>query len=218
MIPIDPHLYALYLVAAGVLILIPGPDTLLVLSRSLFQGRAAGLVATAGITVGNTVHATLAALGVSAIFATSPVLFDGLKLAGAAYLAVIGAQSLLAAWRSLRSREEVELSRRGNGSLGGVFLQALATNLMNIKVILFYLAFVPQFVSPALGAAGSQTLVLGITLAVASAIYLAALASAASGAAAHLLRRRSFRIALDAIAGILFLGFALRLVATARRL
>src|SRR5689334_7307559 len=100
--PIAAHLFRLYLVAAVVLVLIPGPDSLLVLGRSLFEGRRAGWVTATGIATGNVVQANLAAAGVSALIAAWPALFAALRLAGAGYLAWLGVRSLHAAGRGWR--------------------------------------------------------------------------------------------------------------------
>ena len=161
--PLDGHLFQLYLIAAVILVLIPGPDTLLVLSRSLAEGRAAGLISTVGITLGNVVQAGLAAAGVSALIAATPWLFDTFRLAGAAYLAWLGLQALLGAVRSWRAGAGLVLpANPGDGGAGRrTFFRALMTNLLNAKVILFYLAFVPQFVSPAAGSVAPEAAAIG---------------------------------------------------------
>ncbi len=219
MLPLDPHLFQLYLVAAAVLVLIPGPDTLLVLGRSLFEGRRAGWVTAMGTMTGNVLHAALAAAGVSALVAASPALFDGLRLAGAAYLAWLGLKSLREARRAWRS---------GDGDAAAVpplppagarraFAHAFVTNLLNAKVILFYLAFVPQFVAPALGSVALQTFALGLVLTLMGWLYHLALAALAAGAARRVAASRRFRAAVEGAAGLLFLGFAVRLFLTERR-
>lgn len=215
--PIDPKLFQLYLLAAAVLVLIPGPDTLLVLGRSLFGGRRAGWTAAAGTMTGNVVHAGLAAAGVSALIAASPPLFDGLRLAGAAYLAWLGLRSLGEAYRVWRGGAASAPAAPPPTSARHVFRHALATNLLNAKVILFYLAFVPQFVAPALGAVALQTFLLGLVLTAMGALYHLGLAAVAAGAAGRLAGSRRFRAALEGLSGVLFLGFALRLFLTERR-
>lgn len=216
--PIDAHLFQLYLVAAVILVLIPGPDTLLVLGRSLFEGRQAGWITAAGIVTGNVVHAILAAAGVSALIAASPALFDALRLAGAAYLAWLGIRSLQAAWAIGRSGAAgPTLTPPRPAGTRRVFAHALTTNLLNAKVILFYLAFVPQFVAPALGSVALQTFLLGLVLTAMGWLYHLSLATLAARAAAHLAGSRRFRAAIDGVAGLLFLGFALRLFLTERR-
>ena len=221
-LPLDPHLLQLYLVAALVLTVAPGPDSLLVLSRSVLDGRNAGVVATAGITLGNLLHALLAAAGISALVAASPALFDVLRYAGGAYLAWIGGRAL---WGALST----VLANRGGGNAEApakpesapahrVFLQALLTNLLNPKVILFYLAFVPQFVAPALGHVALQIFLLGSILGGIGCLYLLGVAALSAGAARRALSNARIRAVLDGVAGVLFLGFAVRLLLTDRRI
>jgi threonine/homoserine/homoserine lactone efflux protein len=219
--PLDPDLLRLYVVAAAVLMLIPGPDTLLVLTRSISQGRPAGLVATAGITFGNFIHTVAATAGVSALIAADPMLFDALRFAGASYLVWIGAKSLkeaAALWRRRRDGEaEASAEARREERRVRIFAQALLTNMLNVKVILFYLAFVPQFVSPDLGAVGLQTFLLGSLLALMGCLYFIGLAAFSAGMARAVFANTRIRAALDGAAGLLFLGFALRLFLTERK-
>lgn len=212
---LDPHLLSLYLVAAVVLVLAPGPDSLLVLSRGINDGRRAGMVAALGITAGSLLHAVMAAVGVSAMIAASPRLFDALRWAGGAYLAWIGVMALKAAWDARRGTAGGVMATESAGD-GRVFAQALLTNLLNPKVILFQLAFVPQFVAPALGHVALQILLLGAIHAILGGVYLCGVATAASGAARRVLSSPTMRIVLDAAAGVLFLGFAIRLLLTQR--
>ncbi len=215
--PLDPHLLQLYLIAATVLVLAPGPDSLLVLSRGLTEGRRAGYVATAGITVGNVAQALLAAVGVSALIAASPTLFDILRYAGAGYLAWIGGRALWSVVKARRRGAAADLAPPPPAPARRVFVNAMLTNMLNPKVILFYLAFVPQFVAPERGMVAVQTFLLGMILAGMGAAYLAGVAALSAGAARRLLTSRSVRTVLDGVAGVLFLGFAVRLLLTERR-
>jgi threonine/homoserine/homoserine lactone efflux protein len=129
--PIDPQLFQLYLVAAVVLILAPGPDSLLVVSRGMFGGRRAGWVTAAGTTTGNVTHAALAAAGVSAVVAASPALFDALRLAGAGYLAWLGAKALRDAARAWRSAAGSFLPAVPLATGRRAFAHAFLTNLLN---------------------------------------------------------------------------------------
>lgn len=215
--PLDPHLLQLYLAAAVVLVLAPGPDTLLVLSRGLTEGRRAALVATAGITLGNVVQAVLAALGVSALIAASPVLFDTLRYAGAAYLAWIGGRALWAVANARRRGAAAPPEAPPPAPMRRVLVNALLTNLLNPKVILFYLAFVPQFVAPERGMVAVQILLLGLILGGLGCLYMVGIAVLSAGAARRMLTSPALRTVLDGAAGVLFLGFALRLLLTERR-
>ncbi len=218
-LPLDPHLLQLYLVAALVLTVAPGPDSLLVLSRSVMDGRNAGVVATVGITLGNLIHALLAAAGISALVAASPALFDVLRYAGGAYLGWIGGRALWSALRTgFRGGEDMATAKPESAPAHRVFLQALLTNLLNPKVILFYLAFVPQFVAPALGHVALQIFLLGSILGGIGCLYLLGVAALSAGAARRALSNARVRAVLDGVAGVLFLGFAVRLLLTDRRI
>lgn len=212
---LDPQLLSLYLVAAVVLVLAPGPDSLLVLSRGINDGRRAGTVAALGIMAGSLLHAVMAAVGVSAMIAASPRAFDALRWAGGAYLAWIGIKALKAAWDARRGDAGGLMATESAGDRR-VFAQALLTNLLNPKVILFQLAFVPQFVAPALGHVALQIVLLGAIHAILGGVYLCGVAAAASGAARRVLSNPTMRVVLDAVAGVLFLGFAVRLLLTQR--
>ncbi|CAO3416936.1 LysE family translocator [Azospirillum doebereinerae] len=216
-LPLDPHLVQLYLIAVCVLVLAPGPDSLLVLTRSIADGRQAGVVATLGISVGNVIHALLAAAGISALIAASPALFDVLRYAGGGYLAWIGARSLWSAWASRNQAADAPAAAPDSAPLRAVFTQALLTNLLNPKVILFQLAFVPQFIAPDLGHVGVQIFILGNIITALGALYLAGVAALSAGAARRVLSSPRVRAALDGVAGVLFLGFAVRLLLTDRK-
>lgn len=150
---------AVFLIAALTLALTPGPDMLYVASRSLGQGRMAGLVSAFGVITGTFVHLCAAALGLSELFRHWPLAYELLRALGAAYL-------LYLAWRVLRGREDLStVSGRDAAerrvAKRRVFLQGLMTNLLNPKVGLFYLTFLPQFVDPERGSVALQVLILG---------------------------------------------------------
>ena len=214
---LDPEILPLYLATIMVLILVPGPDSVLILSRSLFEGRSMGWIASAGTATGNVVHAGLAALGVSAVIAASPVLFAILRWLGAGYLGWLGLKALYSAWQSWHRGSGGPLPMLPRTTWRGVYLQALLTNMLNPKVILFYFAFVPQFVSPAVGSVALQTFVLGVLLAAFAALYHLGLASLAATSAQRLLRTRAFTALLNGVSGLLFIGFAIRVFLTERK-
>lgn len=215
--PLDPQILPLYFATILVLILVPGPTSLLVVSRSLFQGRWIGCVTSFGTLSGNLVHTALAAAGISAVVAASPALFDALRLAGAAYLAWLGARALYSGWLSWRSNSGQQFRPLPPSSSHRAFVHALLTNLLNPKVILFYLAFVPQFVSASAGPVALQTLLLGAMLAFVATVYHLGLVWIAAGTAQRLLRMRLFNVLLNGITGLLFIGFAIRIFLTERK-
>jgi threonine/homoserine/homoserine lactone efflux protein len=145
-----------FLVAALTLNLTPGADMTYVIARSAGQGRLAGISSALGIAAGSLVHTLLAALGLSALVMQSETAFQIIKFAGAAYL-------LHLAWKAWRSgSSNVVHSSRPPGSLGRIFTEGLLTNLLNPKVALFILAFLPLFVEPARGNVIGQILFLGL--------------------------------------------------------
>jgi len=135
---------ALYIVASLALILTPGQDMIYVIGRSLAQGRVAGLCSAIGVIIGILVHTALAAIGVGAILQASETLFTVLKLAGAAYLVYLGIRMVLT--------REVAIDTSAGGARATrlrLVLQGVLSNVTNPKIILFFFAFLPQFVDPA---------------------------------------------------------------------
>lgn len=150
-----PESVGLFVSASLVLLLIPGPAVMYIVTRSADQGRTAGLVSVAGIHAGTLVHIAAAVLGLSAVVATSAQAFTVVKLAGAAYLIYLGV-------RTLRRRETEETASVGpERSLKRVFWDGTLVNVLNPKTALFFLAFVPQFVDPLGANPGAELVVLG---------------------------------------------------------
>jgi threonine/homoserine/homoserine lactone efflux protein len=146
----------LFAVAAFALIIIPGPAVLYIVSQSVAQGRAGGLAAVFGVETGAFVHIAGAALGVSAVIASSATAFSALKLAGGAYLVVLGIRRLRE--RDSGTRQEPGRARR----LSAIYRQGVIVNALNPKTALFFLAFLPQFVDPARGHVALQASILGL--------------------------------------------------------
>jgi threonine/homoserine/homoserine lactone efflux protein len=148
----------LFAAAAAVLVAIPGPNHVYIATRSLGQGRGVGLASALGVEAGTLVHIGAAAAGLSALIASSAVAFDVVKYLGAAYLIVLG-------MRALRGRDELDVGGATAAvSLRRAFAQGVLVNVLNPKVALFFLAFLPQFVDPAAEGAALQVLVLGLVL------------------------------------------------------
>jgi len=206
------HHYWLFIATAIVLVLTPGQDTFFILGRSLASGRPAGVAAALGITVGSVIHTCLAALGLSALLATSPYAFMAVKFAGAAYLLYIGIRALLARAGSLPGAA-------GNGARDGrwaAFRQGILNNLLNPKVALFFLALMPQFISAGSTHKVAAFLALGITFVTLGVLWCLVLAVGAAHLRAVFLRRPSMATWLNRVAGAMFIGLGLRL-ATARQ-
>jgi threonine/homoserine/homoserine lactone efflux protein len=157
----DASTYALFVAAALALLLVPGPAVIYVVARSVEGGRLTGLVSVLGVELGTLLHVVFAAAGLSAIVVSSAAAFSVVKWLGAAYLIWLGFKSILG-----RDGGEEEAPYGGDGNRLRVFSQSVLVQVLNPKVALFFLAFLPQFVDPTRGAAWTQVVVLGTTLAI----------------------------------------------------
>ena len=155
----DPSRLALFTGAALLLLVVPGPAVLYVVTQSVSHGRRAGLASVAGITTGTIVHVAAATIGLSALLASSAVAFDVVKYLGAAYLIVVGIRRLAGLERP------APMGDRRERNLGRLYRQGIVVNVLNPKTALFFLAFLPQFVEPSRGAAWAQILLLGLLFA-----------------------------------------------------
>jgi threonine/homoserine/homoserine lactone efflux protein len=188
--PVTPSAFAVFVLAAATLIVTPGPDTLFVLSQAV-EDRAVGLRSAAGVTVGILFHTALVVVGVAAVYRTVPGAREVVRVAGALYLCYLGIQS----FRSAGMEEP---------STGGGLRQGFLVNALNPQVALFFLAFLPGFVSGAENEPGSLAF-LGVTYAGLTAVYLGGVALLADGAAASL-RSDGVGRRLDRIAGALLIA------------
>jgi threonine/homoserine/homoserine lactone efflux protein len=157
----DVPTFALFVAAALALLLVPGPAVIYVVARSVEGGRLTGLVSVLGVELGTLLHVVFAAAGLSAIVVSSAVAFSVVKWLGAAYLVWLGLRQILG---RDGGDQEAPLSGSGENRLR-VFSQSVLVQVLNPKVALFFLAFLPQFVDPSRGAAWTQVVVLGATLA-----------------------------------------------------
>lgn len=148
--------FAVFVVAAVVLIVTPGPAVLYVVARSIDQGRMAGIVSTLGIGTGTLVHVAAAALGVSALLVSSALMFNLVKYLGAAYLIYLGVRKLMVR-EDIHRPESIEQTH-----LARVFYQGAVVNILNPKTALFFFAFLPQFVDTAHGRVAFQIFFLGV--------------------------------------------------------
>ena len=201
-----------YAAAVVVLVLTPGPDMALFLGRTLASGRAAGLAALAGTTAGLYVHTALAAFGLSALIAASPMAYAALKWAGAAYLVVLAVQTLRhgSAFELREGREGRE--GREEVSLGRAFLAGLGVNILNPKIVLFFVTFLPQFVAANDPRAASKLAVLGGLYGLIGAPICVVLILGAERVSGAFARSARLRRGLDIATASLFGAFAARLV------
>lgn len=198
---------AAFLPAAFLLSLAPGPDNLTVLSLGLARGRSASLGFAMGCAAGCLNHTLLAALGVSALIAASPLAFRVLQYAGAAYLLWLGWQALASRGASLAASRDESAA----GGFGRYFRRGLIANAINPKVALFFLALLPQFVVAGGTRPGVQTAALGILFSLAAALVFGTIALAAGRIGEWLQRHASATRWLDRGAGLVFIALGLRL-------
>jgi threonine/homoserine/homoserine lactone efflux protein len=194
-----------FVVASAVLGITPGPDIIYVVVRGAAQGPRAGIAAAAGLCTGIIAHTAFAVIGLTAILAASATAFTVVKLAGAAYLVYLGVRMLV-------GRDELDFSGDGKQQpLGAIYRQTILMNILNPKVGLFFLAFLPQFIDPAAGPAAPQFALLGTIFMAVSFVVMAG-----AGMAGGQLRRwlatsaRATRV-IQYTAGTILVALGLRL-------
>jgi threonine/homoserine/homoserine lactone efflux protein len=207
-VPVTPELLAAFVATVFLISVVPGPDVVFVVASGLRDGRRGGVAAAVGVTGGMAAHTLAAALGLSALVRSSAVAFEAVRLAGAAYLFWLGIHAV-------RSQGRASAPSAGEGtrrSSSQIARQAALTNLLNPKVIVFFLALLPQFVDRGRGDVVAQILLLGVvftlvglTTDLAYGVLAGTLRRAFTGSA-RLTRR------LERLAGIIYLGLAARLV------
>jgi RhtB (resistance to homoserine/threonine) family protein len=204
------HDFGLFLAAGILLNLTPGPDTVYILGRSIAQGREAGIASALGISLGSIFHTCAAALGLSAILATSALAFGTIKLIGSAYLIFLGIKMIL----DRRKQLSLPSNFRRRTTIAA-FRQGVLTNILNPKVALFFLAFLPQFIDPASNMKIAAFITLGLTFVTTGTIWCLILAWFASVFSERLRRSETTSQWLNRSAGALFIFLGLRL-ATAK--
>src|SRR5215471_9055413 len=204
------HDFSLFLAAGILLNLTPGPDTAYICGRSIAQGREAGIASALGICVGSIFHTCAAALGLSAILATSALAFGVIKLLGGAYLIFLGIKMLID-----RRREFNLSSNFRRRTTAAAFRQGVLTNVLNPKVALFFLAFLPQFIDPESNMKIAAFITLGLTFVTTGTLWCLVLAWFASSFSRRFRNNDTFAQWLNRTAGTLFVFLGLRL-ATAK--
>lgn len=203
------HDFGLFLVAGILLNLAPGPDTAYIVGRSVAQGREAGVASALGITVGSILHTCAAALGLSAILATSAWAFGFLKIIGGGYLVFLGIKMLLERRAALNVPSDFRRS-----TTMAAFRQGIFTNILNPKVALFFLAFLPQFIDPSSDTKVAAFITLGLTFVVTGTVWCLILALSASAFSGRLRGNQTVAQWLNRAVGALFVFLGVRLVAT----
>jgi threonine/homoserine/homoserine lactone efflux protein len=196
--------FLLFLATSMAITFAPGPDNLQVLARGISQGRAAGLVAALGFAAGITFHTTLATLGIAALLRSSPMAFQAIKYAGAAYLIWIGI-------KALRSQGLATAHERPAQPLWSVFRQSVFGNMLNPKVTLFFLVFLPQFIEPhGVQSVAVQMLELGALFMLQTVVIFSLFGVCAGMIGGWLKRRPRVGVWLDRLAGATFIAIGIR--------
>lgn len=204
---ISGHDLLIFLTASILLDISPGPDTLYVLTRTVAQGRRAGLLSSIGVCSGALVHVSAAAFGLSVILATSAVAFMAVKYAGAAYLIYLGIRTLRARGEALT----IEATRPAKASGWKVFRDGVIVDVLNPKPALFFMAFLPQFVNPAAGHATLQFFALGLIVIAIALVWETLLVLFAHGVSRRLSGNRRIGQWLNRAVGTIFIALGIRL-------
>jgi threonine/homoserine/homoserine lactone efflux protein len=195
----------LFLVAAMMLTLAPGPDNIYVLTRGIAQGKTAGLVAALGFSSGLFFHTLLAVLGFAAVIKAYPAAYHALQYAGAAYLVYLGI-------RTLRSAASMSLDATMTPvSLSRIYWQSVIANILNPKVTLFFIAFLPQFVNVQAGHVAWQMLLLAVVFILQALAIFSAIAFFSGIVGAYFQRQARAALYLNRLAGCAFVGLGIRI-------
>lgn len=205
------NLLAFALIALG-MVLTPGPNMVYLVSRSICQGRAAGLTSLGGVALGFVFYMVCAAFGITALVLAVPYAYDAIRFAGALYL-------LWLAWQAVRpgGRSPFQVRDLPKDSPRKLFFMGFATNLLNPKIAVMYLSLLPQFIDPASGNVLAQALVLGTTQIVISVFVNTMIVISAGMIALFLIRRPSFAVVQRWVMGTVLAALAVRMATEARR-
>lgn len=195
----------LFLITSLVLIITPGQDMVLVMSRSILLGSKAGVITAAGVSTGLLGHSLLVALGLGAVLQTSETLFTMMKILGAGYLVYLGIKTFRA------PPVELGLSKRPIGSFRSLFIQGALSNLSNPKIAIFYFAFLPQFVSAGTANPTKTLLTLGIAFALLTFIVKGPIGYVAGKLSSWLRAHPGIQIWLNRFSGCVLVGLGVRL-------
>jgi RhtB (resistance to homoserine/threonine) family protein len=196
--------YETFLLAGILLNLTPGNDTIYILSRTIAQGRKAGIMSVLGIATGSLIHTFFAAVGLSVIIAQSPVLFTVIKYAGAAYLFYIGIRMIFSKTSVIR------LDQPEDEKYKKIYWQAVFTNVLNPKVALFFISFLPQFIDPTYANHYLSFIVLGLSFTATGTVWCLMLALFASFISAALIKSKNTGNYLTKACGFVLVGLGIR--------
>ncbi|MEM8838907.1 MAG: LysE family translocator [Pseudomonadota bacterium] len=195
--------------AAFLLSLAPGPDNIFVLTQSAFSGARSGVIVVLGLCTGLTVHSLAVALGLAALVQASSTAFTVLKFAGAAYL-------LFLAYKAFRSPAQEMGETAPRLRMGALYRRGLIMNITNPKVAIFFLALFPQFTDPDAGSLVAQIAQLGLIFVLITFVVFSVIALAAGGLSTFLIRSPTAQIAINKVAGLVFVGLAAKIALSNR--
>lgn len=201
----DPSTFALYVAAVATLLLSPGPNMALVVSYGVTQGPRAGVAAAGGVALANLILTTMTATGITALVAAWPPSFDVLRVVGAAYLAWLAYRTLASA----NALAGIAVERR---PLVAIVRHGTLNCLLNPKVLLFHLVFIPQFVAPAAGHVPRQLIVLGVTMAVLGFVFNGAVGATSGRLGAFIAKNPHAAKRRNALLGVVLLAIAVQLL------
>ncbi|MEK6480551.1 LysE family translocator [Catalinimonas sp. 4WD22] len=200
-----------FLIAGILLNLTPGADTMYILGRSISQGKKAGVLSALGICSGALIHCIFAALGLSIILAKSALAFEVVKYLGAAYLVYLGYKSLRAKATNLKV-----LAKQQPANYAKIYASGIFTNVLNPKVALFFIAFIPQFVDPQYAESSLPFLLLGLTFLTTATIWCLILSLCSARLSEGIRKRPKIKLWLDRVTGGMFIVLGLKLALTRR--
>ena len=203
--------FAIFFTASWILIITPGPDMIYVITRGISQGRKAGVISAIGVTLGILVHTIFAALGLAIILRTSALAFLAVKFAGAGYLIYLGVNAL-------RNKSDFTFTNhKPKVGIRTIFVQGIMSNVLNPKIALFFLAFLPQFVNPRYGNASIQMAYLGLIFALFGIVFLVLLGYFSGSIGSWLSRKHAFAEKIRWFTGCVLIALGLRLAFMERR-
>ena len=203
--------FALFLAASWILIITPGPDMIYVITRGISQGRKAGVISAIGVTLGILVHTLFAAFGLAIILRTSALAFLAVKFAGSGYLIYLGVQAL-------RNKSDFALSEdKPKAGIRTIFIQGILSNVLNPKIALFFLAFLPQFVNLSHGNASIQMAYYGLTFALFGIVFLVILGYFSGSIGSWLSSKQYLAQKIRWFTGSILIALGLRLAFMERR-
>jgi RhtB (resistance to homoserine/threonine) family protein len=202
-----------FLLAGILLNLTPGNDTIFILTKSMGQGKKAGIISALGIATGSIIHTMLAAFGLSIIIAKSILLFTIIKYAGAAYLMYLGCKM----WTDKSELHAHQETKSKGIDYFKTYRAAIITNVLNPKVALFYIAFLPQFIDPNFKNTVVPFLMLGITFIITGFIWCMTLATAASVIFTKLQENKSVSMYINKVCGLTLIGLGIKVALTSRK-